>query len=293
MRIKFEGRRYKVNFRDGVDILYKQGALLCKRQKRRAQQIFERKDLLLYGLITFCWILFGVALHLISQYRVTDIETEYSAVDTILKIIEPYFASVFLAFIISAVTRAEGYRKKIRAQHNLYVATMADFQRLVTPFIGEERLYFHPFYCDKCFNDTVEFIERRGFTSIIVDSGWRTNLAMIAQRVLKVENSFVQEDIVMYSFWKELLPIELDDATFYANKFWHSSEISVSEIIAFSRILLKIVDCIREPWRVDIEDKLAILKMLEKYPEHEINENFFYKMLLNGHAFDFEYSNVI
>ena len=49
--------------------------------------------------------------------------------------------------------------------------------------------------------------------------------------------------------------------------------------------LKHIVDCMREPWRVDVNRKIRILKLLDKEVDNEIKNDFYYKMLLCGHEF--------
>lgn len=49
--------------------------------------------------------------------------------------------------------------------------------------------------------------------------------------------------------------------------------------------LFYIVADLRRPWRWDIENDKKILRLLAKYQQNEIENDFYYNMHLNGHQF--------
>ena len=49
--------------------------------------------------------------------------------------------------------------------------------------------------------------------------------------------------------------------------------------------LMEIVDCLREPWRADMDRKIHILKILDNEDNNEIKEDFYFQMFMCGHEF--------
>jgi len=148
MKVSFEGRKYYANLEDGVFILVAKAKLFLKRQKRRAKLLLRKEDIALYLIITFFWIVFGVLMYAIGQYQVASKTGMYSIGDVLWDLKEAYFTSVILAFVIGAHSRIVSFRKAIRAQHEIYVSAMRDFNRLFEPFVGREKQHYHAFYCD-------------------------------------------------------------------------------------------------------------------------------------------------
>jgi len=282
MKVSFEGSKYYANFEDGIFILAAKAKLFLKRQKRRAKLLLRKEDLALYLIITFFWIVFGILTYAIGQYQVASKTGMYSIGDVVWDLKEAYFTSVILAFVVGAHSRIIGYRKAIRAQHEIYVSAMRDFDRLFEPFVGSEKRHYFAFYCDLCLRQSIACVNKDFAIKVTDNDTWTSIFVCISDRLGSVKEEFSKDNIVMNSSNLEYVLYIMDETTKRINDLMLFDSLNKEEIIDISRKLMWIIDYLREPWRADIKVKTAILKRLDKYSENEIASRFYYKMLLFG-----------
>ena len=281
MTVKFERNKYQVSFCDMFEVNYHKMILFLKRQKRRLKLLINTEELGQYLIITGLWIIFGSSMLVVGKYLSSDGKSPYGIAD----IVWEYFASVIIVYAFSSIEHIRSYRSKIKAQHNIYVTAMSDFEKLIESFVEEEQYYYHALYCRKCLEDTIAFISARYPERVKMNDSRRLYLTLIRERLDRVESEFMRNSIVQYRRNDRWLYDSIDEARMLVNKMLMSESLSIEEVSKMSRELKYIVDCLREPWRVDINRKIRILKLLDKEADNEIKDDFYYKMLLCGHEF--------
>lgn len=282
MTVKFEGNKYQVSFCDMFEVHYQKLILFLKRQKRRLRLLVSREDIGQYFIITGLWIILGSAMLVLGRYLSADGETPYGIADVLWE----YFVSVIIVYAVGSVERIRSYRSKIKAQHNIYVTAMSDFEKLIESFVEDDQYHYHPLYCNKCLEDTIDYIAIRYPKRVGMSDSRRLYLMLIRDRLDRVESEFMNNSIVQCRRNDSWLYDSIDEARMLVNKMLMREILSIEEVGKLSRELKHIVDCMREPWRVDVSKKIRILKLLDKESDNEIKEDFYYKMLLYGHKFN-------
>lgn len=282
--MKFENRKYGVSFFDWVNIQYIKARLFWKRQVRRLGVIFCKEDIGLYFLITLFWMVFGVAIYFWGQYCVATESEPYTILNVAWDVSEGWFSSVILSFAIGAFVRIGEYKKKIHAQHHIYVSTMEDFEGLAEPYLGEEGKNFHPLYCDKCLTDTISHIKKSGrVLSTINDNESTLIVAIVMERLEKLAEEVKTNSLIFIG--EPLTVTKIDNVRWKFTKYVIDDNITPQKICELLKMLVRILNDIRQPWRADIEYKIAILQRLNKNQKNRILDDFYYKMLLQGHPF--------
>lgn len=289
MTVKFEGNKYQVGFCDMFEVHYQKLILFLKRQKRRLKLLVSKEDLGQYFIITGLWIILGSAMLVLGRYLSADGETPYGIADVLWE----YFVSVIIVYAVGSVERIRSYRSKIKAQHNIYVTAMSDFEKLIESFVEDDQYHYHPLYCNKCLEDTIDYIAIRYPKRVGMNDSRRLYLMLIRDRLDRVESEFMKNSIVQCRRNDSWLYDSIDEARMLVNKMLMREILSIEEVGKLSRELKHIVDCMREPWRVDVNRKIRILKLLDKESDNEIKEDFYYKMLLYGHKFNSKSSATI
>lgn len=284
MKITYRRRKYDVSIIDAFHIQKEKQMLFLKRQKRRLKLLFCKQDLVLYFLITLFWVAFGVIIYLFSKYAM-NVELQYYSVKNVLwDLAEPWFSSVILSFVIGAYNRISEHKRKINAQHYIYVTAMSDFQHIIDRFLGEERLHYHPLYSAKCLDDTIDYIKRNTeHSEFQLDKEMIVDLQIIIERLGKIEKEVGTGNIIFLH--NQYILYSIEDAKRKIREILVSGNIQLEDIFELLREFLRILNGLRQPWRVDINRKIHILRRLNKNQNNEILDDFYYKMLLIGHPF--------
>lgn len=284
MKITYRRRKYDVSIIDAFHIQKEKQILFIKRQKRRLKLLLCKQDLILYLLITLFWIAFGMIIYLFGKYVMNAELQNYSVKNVLWDLAEPWFSSVILSFVIGAYNRISEHKRKINAQHYIYVSAMSDFQHLTDRFLGEERLHYHPLYSSKCLDDTIDYIKQNAEQSeFLLDKEMVVDLQIIIERLEKIEEEVGTGNIIF--FHHQYILYSIEDAKRKIREILASRRISLEVIFELLREFLRILNGLRQPWRVDINRKIHILRRLNKNQNNEILDDFYYKMLLVGHPF--------
>jgi len=284
MTIKYEERKYKVSLLDYLFVQWNKTMLIFKRQFRRLSILFCKQDILLYSVITLLWVIFGIGKYVVGQSFVATLDAPYTINHVLWELVEAWFSSVILSFVFSAYTRFSEYKQKIQAQHYTYVSTMNDFEAVLGRFIGDEKNKYHPLYCEKCLEDTTVFLRKASIHTPILDNNdFVIELQKITDRVEKLEEEIKTERLVFVDV--PLTSDDIDQLNHLMYEVLLNRYMDTDSLIQYLRICYIIVDKLRQPWRRDEETKMVILERLNKYPENKIIDDFYYKMLLQGHPF--------
>lgn len=286
MRVKFKGQKYHVSPCDKIYISSEKLVLWLKRWNRRFRLLFRKEDVSLYLLIALCWAFFGATIYAAGQFHIATKDNPYTIGDVLWDIKGSCFTSIVLAFVIGAFTRIREYMRKIQAQHSIYVTAMTDFERVVEPYLGQDLHCFYPFYNEKCLEDTIAYMQSRFPAQMSTNSMWKSNLALVINRLNRVEQEIIKNNIIIYSVQHEDVLEELDKARYLANQMLLHNYIQRDDVVELSSTLKYVIDRLREPWRVDLRRNIRILERLSRYSENEIEEDFYYKMFLTGHQFN-------
>lgn len=284
MIVKYDGAQYHVNLSDKLYIAYQKAVLFLTRQNRRAKLLFCKEDLFLYTILVVSWLIFGFVSWIAGQVSVFS-DQQHSSRDIIWELREPFFSSVVLAFAINSFERIREHIRKVNAQYSTYVIAMNDFQMCAEEYIGRDFPHFHPFYCRKTLEDTIDFIESKPGISVEkkVSVSLRVNLTLILERLEKVREEFIRGNIITYEAWFDVLYQTIDSAKGIITEILISDTYSNKKIADLCNNLFFILSRLREPWRVDIDRKMQILSRLSKYPENNIYDHFYYRMLLGSY----------
>lgn len=284
MKVKFESRKYDVSFCDWVIIQFIKLKLLLKRQIRRAGVILSKQDVGLSLLITLFWTAFGIARYFWGQYCVATETEPYTVMNVAWDLSAGWFSSVVLSFLIGAYARIAAYKKKLHSQHETYVSTMEDFEALVDGFIGMEKNEYHPLYCKKCLDDTNNQIRRNPIgIDINNDDDMLLIIDSISDRLKKLDEEIRAENLLF--FGEPLTSEDIDIVRRKITEHIVKESLNANAVEELMKMFLKIVDHLRRPWRIDIHNKINILERLNKKPENQILDDFYYSMLLQGHQF--------
>ena len=283
MKVVFEKRKYDVSFCDWMSIQYTKTLLFGKRQTRRLRVVFSKQDVGLYLLITLFWLFFGIAIYFGGQYCVATDTEPYTIVNVVWDISEGWYSSVILAFAIGAFVRIGEYKKKIHAQHNTYVSTMDDFESIADEFIGKEKNEYHPLYCKKCLEDTNKQVKINTRHIDVYDDDILLCIDVISERLKKLDEEIRADSLVFFE--EELTLEDTDIVRRKITEHMVKETLNTDVVVELINMLMGIVDKLRQPWRIDIQYKVDILERLNKKPENNILDDFYYKMLLQGHQF--------
>lgn len=292
MKVKYNGDTYTADFFDKLRIEYLKMLLILKRQKRRIKIMFTRQDLYLYLLITLFWSAFAVATFFLGGVYHANGEKTYTMYNVLWELKNSYFSSVVLSLVISVYNRSHKYHEKIRNQHFIYTLALDDFSALFDELIGDGSLHYIPFYCDKCYYKTVDFIRNKYKCGHIkLDMQTYVNLQRILERLNTLEEQVSTGNIIFGGFMSidaDMTLLHIKDAKYFANRCMLQKCIDIHDFLTLARDLSMTIDSIRTPWRRDMKTKIKILEVLDKNPENEISKDFYYNMLLNGCKLEYE-----
>ena len=283
MKVRYKNKTYRASLHDGMFVLGKRLHLYLRRQSRRLRVLFCKQDLALYALITVFWLLFGI-ICVVGQHDVTPDGQLVLPQDVLWDVLEGWFSSGVLSFVIGAFTRVAEYKKKIRLQYHLYISTLEDFEELADICIGQELNGYHSFYCDRCLDDTISYIKQNGKHI----STWQNNdtaiaLSAIQERLEKLVEEVRTENLIF--FGKSLTVGEIESVRRKLIQYTIEDTIGPNEASDLLLSLSSVLEGVRQPWRIDIEHKVSVLQKLNKYPENHIMDDVQYKMLLEGEQF--------
>lgn len=277
--VKYKRTKYKTSFLDSIKINWINLLLLIKRIVRRARIIIPN-NLAMYALLTICWLLYGTLILFCG--KVYKAPNSYGICDAIWELKNSYFTSVVIAIFINAYNQITSYKEKIAAQHNFYSDALLCFDKLFYPFLGNTIFHYCPFYNNLCLDATLEhitnckkiYIDEDEFVDILED---------ILIQLNKIDDLRKNNRII--GMHKDELKDNIDYARKILNKVTTTKIITIEDTKNISQHLFHIIADMRRPWRWDIDDDLKILRYLNKNPSNEIENNFYYNMLLNGFKF--------
>lgn len=279
--VKYQEEEFQVTLKNKIKIEKIKAFLLLKRIIRKGRVLIP-DNLKMYVLLTMCWILYGAVVYFGGKiYKPT---TSYRICDVIWELKNSYFTSVILAIFIGGYNKIENYKEKIVIQHELYVETMSCFEQLFSPILGEEIRYYHIFYNDKCLESTLKFIDgKKDYNLFECDDG-----------IGIIEDIFIQLNRVdearknnrIIGMDQEILKLQINNIRKFLRKCNREKKLNIQDMKEISQELFDIVEDIRRPWRWDVENHIKILKLLNQNKENGIENDFYYKMHLNGHNFE-------
>lgn len=279
--VKYEGVSYKVEFKDKIYIMLIEMMLLLKRGWRRIRNLILDNLLLLF-LLTFAWTIFVFFVYIWGIYYYQ--ERIYTPVEIMWDFKGSYFTSVILMHFTNSYNKISIYKSKIRKQNVIYMETLECFDELYRDFVGDHKLYYIIFYCKKCVNSTIKYIERQNYSEINYES-IKNAIDKVIYQLNKVEKAFEMDDVVGgHEYTIEFISIARNKMT-DLKKVDITVEKIVKELCDISYVLLNIVEDLRRPWRWDMNLNLKILNILNKNKDNKISEDFYYGMLLNGYNF--------
>lgn len=275
--VKYKQEKYKVTLKNKVKIELIKFLLLIKRIVRRGRLLIPH-NLKMYILLTICWGLYGILIYFSGKiYNFPKIYTIY---DTIWELKNSYFTSIILALFIGGYTQIENYKEKMSAQHEFYTDALFCFNKLFFPILRNEVLHYSAFYNDICLKDTLNHISTRKIGPFS-----EKELNDIAEDLFiqldKIEDARKNNRIV--GMHKERLRDYIDQAKKMLKKY--NKKMSIKDISEIAYPLYFIIADLRRPWRWDINNNIKILNYLNENPENGIEQDFYYKMHLNGHKF--------
>lgn len=281
-KVKYKHSIYSVNFVDKIKIELIKAVLILKRIKRRVY-IFVPKNIVLYLILTLCWIFFGIATYQIGiEYKEPD---TYTVKDVIWDLKNSYFTSVILALFIAGYSQSSGHRKRMEIQHEFYTNIMEKFELLFSPFIGDEVCYYMPFYNDLCLNSTLEYVEQCNMEELAIQEDEFVGiLETILDQISKIEQEMRNNNII--GMHKHDLEVDIEIVRHLLKHMIRegaSSEQVKDNVRDLAIKLYYIIADIRRPWRWDVENNNKILKILANYNENDIKNDFYYRMHLYGH----------
>lgn len=280
MKIIFARQIYKVSIKDWFYIVYQEVVLLLKRYKRRFNIIFPNKMLALNLFVTSLWIGYGFFVWIFGK---SYVESDYSFLDVLWDIKEGYFTSVILTLIISAVGNIKEYKEKLVSQYYFYLETMNDFEMLFAHSLNDKLQHYMPFYCRNVLQVTLHELEN---SKDGADKLSNESLQTITQRIKVLQENIKNNKIILCD--TASLMDDCNNAKDKIDDIYIKNKIDYEDVAEISDILYRIINRIRNPWRWDIGKKTKILTILNKYPENEVGEDFYYRMLLD----DFSINNI-
>ena len=284
MKVKYEGRRYTVSFADKLQIEVEKNKLFFKRQFRRLKLLFAKETILLYLLISSLWVLFGVIIYLWGNVRSSQ---TYSLSDLLWETKNGFFTSVVISLFVGAYNKVRDYKTAIRKQDYFYVDTMRDFQKIFIPLLRKEIQHYHPLYCNQCLEDTIQFLKMNNVRCVnVMGEEYSLALSAIKKRIDTIEEMLRAENIIGTN--ESRVSYYLYSARGMIDSFFLKKTVELSEITKLAGCLLNVLDQIRVPWRRDIAAKIKILRLLDKCPDNNIKQDFYYGMLLQGHDFTYD-----
>lgn len=276
--VKYKKQKYKVSLLDKVKIETIKFVLILKRLIRGARRLIPQ-NLILYIWVTLFWIVFGIiTYHCGIIYKDPY---EYTIWDTLWELKNSYFTSVVLTLLITSYNQNKGYRDKLEKQHYFYYEIMSGFDKLFKPFIGDEILYYMPFYNKKCLSATIDYIKDNDLMNWLDEDCLIEGINDVLEKITLLKHLENNGGVIGKSNSNFMTDIITTEGKL--KKIKSNPKSIIVELDEISRDLLEIVADIRRPWRWDIENDIKILQLLNK--ENDIESQFYYKMHLSGHTF--------
>lgn len=281
VKVTYKREKFTVCTVDKIKIEWIKMILLLKRVKRRFFLTIPQ-NLVMYILLTLCWIVFGVITYYVGiQMKEPD---SYTVMDVVWELKNSYFSSVILAVFIAGYSQSSEYKKKISVQHDFYVDSMRTFDYIFEPFVGNKIYHFMPFYNQMCLEDTLEYVKdcKLDNTEVTLEN-YKDALQEAIGRLEKID--FERKNNNIIGMHKQELGYSIDSCmteirkTLKEVKTLEQARDSIPEV-AYD--LFYVIADIRRPWRWDIENDKKILTLLANYSENNIGNDFYYSMHLYG-----------
>ncbi len=282
--VKFEGGTYHVNLSDKLRIVSHEICGLFNRQFHRISEIVVRDNRYTLSIVLVLWIVFI----LISWYWGLQRNGAFSLGDAIWDARNPFFTSVVVVVIVNAYGRAKVHRTKLYTQHQIYVNLMRGFDvGLFESFIDGNLCNYMPFYCKKTLDDTLAYchhcFEEKQYLDA-TDYDFTQRVSNLNSELSRAEDAFNHDSFV--GIWDPVSALtlirEIEDKL---ENIRISQKLYYFDLQDISVDFLLLTDMMRRPWRWNIKNKMKILKILSKYPNNLIADDFYYTMLLSGHEF--------
>lgn len=271
MQIKYKNCKYDVTFCEKMVVLFNRQHLFVRRVSRYLKVFLQKRNSLLFLILTIIW---GLIVKLLQICGVVIFN--YDITDASLDILLAYVTSVIITISISIYNQADKYRTILHRQYQTAIYANDTFDKLFQPILKNILFYYMPFYNSKCLQQAL--IKSRNL-SIEVEEDFIVILenALEATKTIKAENrnGFILEN--------ELLPIFIDEAekelriSIYQTK---SSTFKWEQFEATAECLESLVDCLRTPWRKDLEIDTKILTTLNNQNKSLILDDFYLRMWL-------------
>ena len=280
-RVKYEKKHYVVSFGEKMEIEHIKLILFAKRQWRRAKIVFAENNLV-YCFIVFGWSFFIV----ISWIWGQNYKGQYTISDTLWDLKNPIFSSVILALIVSGYNKVKQYRRIIRAQHYFYTDSMYEFESILPNGFDVKSMHYIPYYNELCLDQTKRYIHNH----YVNDNGMLNRIDFlddvvvdkVYKRIEKIEEQIRKDEIVGTKKERSDILYTIDRAKDNIQHYKTQRFIKEKEYYHTLSRLYEIIELLRRLWRTDIKYKMKVLYCLSKYPQNEIDKDYYYSMLLFG-----------
>ena len=188
-----------------------------------------------------------------------------------------------LAIFIGGYNQITNYKEKINAQHDFYTDVMSCFEQIFSPILGDKLCNYYAFYNDKCLENTFEYISSEENHDYIWEENYDDIIEDIFIQLDKIDE--VRKNNRIVGMHKDKLRDYIYDARKTLKKYNQEKKINVEGIKEISQKLFYIIVDIRRPWRWDVDNDVKILRYLNENEANGIENDFYYRMHLNGHKF--------
>lgn len=218
--------------------------------------LFPKKDILLYLFLMTLWLIFGYFSKVVNYIHDGKNETFFR---TMWNLKNSIFTSIFVSFTIGSLNRLNDYRIKLKAQHNLYVDSMSDFESIFDTLLPDNvwRNY-HALYNERCCQFSIEYLKDKN-PEIDFAKNQKLTIAIdsIQKRLEKIDDKLKNGMLLVKD--EDILSNYISDAQKKILELVLTEDLD--EIINLLNVLLQVVDGIRFPWRKDIKLDLRILQL--------------------------------
>lgn len=276
MKVNYRGQKRECSFKDKLFVESIKLKLHIRRNVRRIKIVISKSDLIFYLMIIILWAIFaGVT---------TQIDKAISGVcksffETVWDLRNSLFSSVILAFAISSFNKIKDYKKAIRLQHYVYVDTMADFEGIINALSPSAIwLHFHPFYNDKCYEITEEYLKSEGIAIDISNNELLLAIDVIQNRIEYIEREIKAGNLKIRD--EEMIILYISSAKKTCSRMILKND--NEEFWKLLREMYIIVEELRFIWRKDESDNSKIISKLAKYDKNDIYNQFYERMFLEN-----------
>ena len=240
MVVKYKLFEGKCRFLNAIKIYYRKHKLRLRRLKRWVGLIFNKRDVILYSIVTVLWMGFALISNVLANHCINEYKESFFK--TIWNLRSSIFTSVVLAFSIGTYNRVIDYRRALKKQYWIYLNTMSSFERILDSKCNSPvRNYYHYFYNKRCFNLTLKMWDNSFDRDDL--KNLQKSIKAIENRLDDIKREFVNGEFILRDEF--MFSHKLDYAYDCINKLLDEGSKEVVKATAYE--LYGIVDFLRKP----------------------------------------------